>query len=62
MFNNLRRANTIESCPYCHRIVYWEDIMKDAEAQQEDAGQGNEQDANKDAKSAASSAPAGADT
>jgi uncharacterized protein len=29
LFNVLQRGNTIETCPYCHRIVYWENLMKD---------------------------------
>jgi predicted nucleic acid-binding Zn-ribbon protein len=32
LFNTLQRGNTLETCPYCHRIVYWEDIMKDEAA------------------------------
>ena len=29
LFNVLQRGNSIETCPYCHRIVYWENLMKD---------------------------------
>jgi predicted nucleic acid-binding Zn-ribbon protein len=29
LFNVLQRGNSIETCPYCHRIVYWEDLMKE---------------------------------
>jgi predicted nucleic acid-binding Zn-ribbon protein len=29
LFNVLQRGTTIETCPYCHRIVYWENLMKD---------------------------------
>jgi uncharacterized protein len=29
LFNVLQRGTTVESCPYCHRIIYWEEIMKD---------------------------------
>jgi predicted nucleic acid-binding Zn-ribbon protein len=25
----LQRGTTIETCPSCHRIIYWEEIMKD---------------------------------
>ena len=28
LYNVLQRGNTIETCPYCHRIVYWENLMK----------------------------------
>ena len=28
LYNTLQRGNTLETCPYCHRIVYWEDLMK----------------------------------
>jgi predicted nucleic acid-binding Zn-ribbon protein len=31
LFNVLQRGTTVESCPYCHRIIYWEEIMKDPE-------------------------------
>lgn len=27
----LQRGVTIETCPSCHRIIYWEDLMKDPE-------------------------------
>ena len=29
LFNVLQRGTTIEICPYCHRIIYWEELMKD---------------------------------
>jgi len=29
LYNVLQRGNTLETCPYCHRIVYWEELMKD---------------------------------
>jgi uncharacterized protein len=29
LYNVLQRGDTIETCPYCHRIVYWENLMKD---------------------------------
>jgi predicted nucleic acid-binding Zn-ribbon protein len=29
LFNVLQRGTTVESCPYCHRIIYWEELMKD---------------------------------
>jgi predicted nucleic acid-binding Zn-ribbon protein len=25
----IQRGQTIETCPSCHRIIYWEDLMKD---------------------------------
>ena len=28
LYNTLQRGNTLETCPYCHRIIYWEEIMK----------------------------------
>ena len=31
LYNILQRGNTFEYCPYCHRIIYWEEIMKDPE-------------------------------
>jgi uncharacterized protein len=32
LFNVLQRGTTIETCPYCHRIIFWEEIMKDPPA------------------------------
>lgn len=32
LFNVLQRGNSIETCPYCHRIIYWEELMKDEKA------------------------------
>ena len=29
LYNTLQRGQTIETCPSCHRIIYWEDLMKD---------------------------------
>lgn len=29
LYNVLQRGTTIETCPYCHRIVYWEKLMAD---------------------------------
>jgi predicted nucleic acid-binding Zn-ribbon protein len=30
LYNVLQRGQTIETCPSCRRIIYWEDLMKDA--------------------------------
>jgi uncharacterized protein len=32
LYNTLQRGQTIETCPSCHRIIYWEDLMKDPSA------------------------------
>jgi predicted nucleic acid-binding Zn-ribbon protein len=32
LYNTLQRGQTIETCPSCHRIIYWEDLMKDPPA------------------------------
>jgi uncharacterized protein len=32
LFNVLQRGTTIETCPYCHRIIFWEELMKDPTA------------------------------
>jgi predicted nucleic acid-binding Zn-ribbon protein len=37
LYNVLQRGDTIETCPYCHRIVYWENLMKDDPATAETA-------------------------
>jgi len=29
LYNVLQRGASIETCPSCHRIIYWEEIMKD---------------------------------
>jgi predicted nucleic acid-binding Zn-ribbon protein len=29
LYNVLQRGQTIETCPSCHRIIYWEELMKD---------------------------------
>jgi uncharacterized protein len=29
LFIIIQRGQTIETCPSCHRIIYWEDLMKD---------------------------------
>jgi predicted nucleic acid-binding Zn-ribbon protein len=29
LYNVIQRGQTIETCPSCHRIIYWEDLMKD---------------------------------
>ena len=32
LYNVLQRGQTVETCPSCHRIIYWEEIMKDDQA------------------------------
>jgi uncharacterized protein len=29
LFNTLQRGTTLETCPYCNRIVYWDELMKE---------------------------------
>ncbi len=29
LYNTLQRGQTIETCPSCHRIIYWDELMKD---------------------------------
>lgn len=29
LYITIQRGASIESCPYCHRIIYWEGVMKD---------------------------------
>jgi predicted nucleic acid-binding Zn-ribbon protein len=43
LFNQLQRAISIETCPNCHRIVYWDKIM---EAQQEERAEQPDQNTN----------------
>jgi predicted nucleic acid-binding Zn-ribbon protein len=38
LFNILQRGTSIETCPYCHRIVYWENLMKDEVAAEKPEG------------------------
>jgi len=35
LYNVLQRGQTIETCPSCHRIIYWEELMKDDAAKAE---------------------------
>src|SRR6185503_5212517 len=32
LYNVLQRGVSVETCPSCHRIIYWEEIMKDSPA------------------------------
>jgi hypothetical protein len=32
LYNTLQRGLSIETCPSCHRLIYWEDLMKDEAA------------------------------
>ncbi|HVV48195.1 MAG TPA: C4-type zinc ribbon domain-containing protein [Polyangia bacterium] len=29
LYNTIQRGQSIETCPSCHRIIYWEDLMKE---------------------------------
>jgi len=40
LYNVLQRGQTIETCPSCHRIIYWEEIMKDQAPAGGEAGTG----------------------
>jgi len=33
LYNMLQRGTSLETCPYCHRIVYWDELMKDPKAE-----------------------------
>ncbi|MEO8214087.1 MAG: C4-type zinc ribbon domain-containing protein [Myxococcales bacterium] len=37
LYNVLQRGSSIETCPSCHRIIYWEDIMKDPAGESKNA-------------------------
>ncbi len=39
LYNTLQRGTTLETCPYCHRIVYWEDLMKEEAPAEASSGQ-----------------------
>lgn len=39
LYNTLQRGNSIETCPNCHRIVYWDQIMKDKELERGESGE-----------------------
>jgi predicted nucleic acid-binding Zn-ribbon protein len=47
LFNTLQRGTSLETCPYCHRIVYWEELMKDPKAEGGPAGGGGNAPAEK---------------
>lgn len=29
LYNTLQRGTSLETCPYCHRMIYWDELMKD---------------------------------
>jgi uncharacterized protein len=29
LYNQLQRANTLETCPQCHRLIYWERVLEE---------------------------------
>lgn len=37
LYNQLQRADSIELCPNCHRIVYWSKLFEDADGQPAEA-------------------------
>ncbi len=41
LYNVLQRVESIEQCPSCHRLIFWERILED-EAEAEAEGQGSE--------------------
>src|SRR5262245_19327325 len=36
LYNTLQRGKSIETCPNCNRIVYWDKLMEDREAKKEE--------------------------
>jgi len=32
LYNTLQRGTSLETCPYCHRMIYWDELMKDPSA------------------------------
>lgn len=40
LYNLLQRGTSLETCPYCHRIVYWDELMKDKAPESEPAPAG----------------------
>lgn len=32
LYNTLQRGTSLETCPYCHRMIYWDELMKDPAA------------------------------
>jgi predicted nucleic acid-binding Zn-ribbon protein len=39
LFNTIQRGQSIETCPSCHRIIYWEDLMKDEQGEGDKSGE-----------------------
>ncbi|MFH0900630.1 MAG: C4-type zinc ribbon domain-containing protein [Pseudomonadota bacterium] len=37
LYNVLQRADSVETCPNCHRLVYWDQVFKDEELEREEA-------------------------
>jgi predicted nucleic acid-binding Zn-ribbon protein len=50
LYNVLQRGTSIETCPSCHRIIYWEDLMKDPEPAKQETKQETKQDTKHAAK------------
>jgi predicted nucleic acid-binding Zn-ribbon protein len=56
----IQRGQTIETCPSCHRIIYWEDLLKDNQGNQGDQdNQGSQGDQPGEAGAAGTTPPAG---
>jgi predicted nucleic acid-binding Zn-ribbon protein len=43
LYNQLQRADAILTCPQCHRIIYWDQLMVE-----EDPGEGSEESSDGD--------------
>ncbi len=39
LYNLLQRGTTMETCPQCHRIIYWSDLLREKELERGEAGE-----------------------
>ena len=41
LYNTLQRGTSLETCPYCHRMIYWDELMKEQKDAAPEAGKGD---------------------
>ena len=41
LYNTLQRGTSLETCPYCHRMIYWDELMKEPKDPGPDAPKGD---------------------
>ena len=41
LYNVLQRGTSLETCPYCHRMIYWDELMKESKDSPAPEGKGD---------------------